>query len=53
MKKSLAEFLDQRKAEVAFRTGRLQASFGSPQSSTAPVVFETAEKNFEDGSTNS
>ena len=27
MKKSLSEFLGQRKAEVAFRTDRLQASF--------------------------
>ena len=44
MQKSLAELLDQRKAAVAFRTDRLQASFGFPQLSTAPVVFELAEK---------
>ena len=44
MPKSLPKFLDQRKAAVAFRTDLLQASFGFPQLSTAPVVFELAEK---------
>ena len=44
MKKSLSEFLDEHKEEVAFRTDRLQAPFGQPQLSTAPVVFDVGEK---------
>jgi hypothetical protein len=44
MKKILAELLNQRKAQVEYRTDRLKAPFGSPQLAAAPVVFDIAEK---------
>ena len=44
MKKSISDFLGERKAEVEFRTDRTQAVFGAPQLSASPVVFEVAEK---------
>lgn len=40
----LPKTLDQRKREVDFRTDRFQATFGAPQLSQAPVVYELAEK---------
>lgn len=44
MKKSIRELLEDRKAEVAFRTDRTQATFGPRQLSESPVVFEVSEK---------
>jgi hypothetical protein len=44
MKKSIRELLEERKAEVKFRTDRTQAMFGRPQLSVSPVVFEVSEK---------
>ena len=44
MKKSISELLEERKAEVKFRTDRTQAEFGRPQLSASPVVYEVAEK---------
>ena len=44
MKKSLSDFLRERKAEVEYRTDRTQAEFGAPQLSGSPVVYEVAEK---------
>ena len=54
MKKSISEWLEERKVEVKFRTDRTQArrysmgsssvSLGEPQLSASPVVYEIAEK---------
>jgi len=44
VKKSISDFLAARKAEVEFRTDRTQATFGQPQLSVSPVVYEVAEK---------
>jgi len=44
MKKSISDFLTERKAEVEFRTDRTQAVFGEPQLSASPVVFGVSEK---------
>ncbi|MDR1493167.1 MAG: IS1380 family transposase [Planctomycetaceae bacterium] len=44
MKKSRDELLEDRKAEVEFRTDRTQATFGPRQLSESPVVFEASEK---------
>jgi|GEM_PF-4481693 len=40
MKKSISEFLVARKAEVAYRTDRTQATFGGPQLSASPEIFD-------------
>ena len=44
MRKSITELLAQHKREVAFRTDRTQAPFGSPQLSEEVVFFDLAEK---------
>ena len=44
MKKSISDFLAERKTEVEFRTDRTQAVFGEPQLSASPVIFEVSEK---------
>ena len=44
MKKSISEICEEHKAEVAYRTDRTQATFGEPQLSSSPVVFEVSEK---------
>jgi hypothetical protein len=44
VKKSISDFLAARKAEVEYRTDRTQATFGAPQLSASPVVYEIAEK---------
>jgi hypothetical protein len=44
MIKSIIELLEQYKTVVHFRTDRLQAPFGTPQLSTAPVRFEVSKK---------
>ena len=44
MIESITELLAQYKTAVNFRTDRLQASFGTPQLSTASVRFEVSEK---------
>ena len=44
MKKSISDFLNAHKEEVAYRTDRMQAEFGSPQLSESPVIFEVAER---------
>ena len=44
MIKSLTELLAQCKTEVNFRTDRLQAPFGAPQLSSAPIQFELSDK---------
>ena len=36
--------LEERKAEIKFRTDRTKAAFGGPQLSASPVVYEVAEK---------
>ena len=44
MNQTIHDILDAYKSAVAFRTDRLQAPFGEPQLSTAPVRFELSEK---------
>ena len=44
MKKNISDLLEERKAEVKFRTDRTQATFGGPQLSASPVVYEISEK---------
>ena len=44
MKHTIHDLLDGYKQEVSFRTDRLQAPFGAPQLSSAPVQFEVSEK---------
>ena len=44
MNQNIHDILDAYKSAVAFRTDRLQAPFGEPQLSTAPVRFELSDK---------
>jgi hypothetical protein len=44
MKNNLPQILETRKTEVAHRTDRLHAPFGTPQLSQSPIEFELAEK---------
>ena len=44
MKTNIHDLLDAHNQEVAFRTDRLQAPFGAPQLSSAPVQFELSKR---------